>query len=205
MKGNPNDRKNGGKAIVNLKEKEDLIKRLSLTYYGNQLGVYLSTESIAAHSIVYCSRRSPDGFITQQEVIETAASVADIFKFEFLPKNDEPFADQIATLFKWVVLKGYGEMDGQGRLKINSKKKTQYLRLFLVNLLQAHIDSYLVVIYAIHCIMDSGIIIEQKKIVNELHLGIQEIFNRGGIQFMNSCLFEILNTAFGRYSSMGIC
>lgn len=41
--------------------------------------------------------------------------------------------------------------------------------------------------------------------VNELHICVQEIFKRGGIKFMSSCLFEVLNRAFARFSEMGIC
>lgn len=84
--------------------------------------------------------------------------------------------------------------------------RIQLLKLeFFKNLLQAYIDSYLVVMYAIYGIMENGTVIEQQKLVNGLHVGIQEIYYKNGITFMNSCLFEILNTAFGRFSELGIC
>lgn len=167
--------------------------------------MYLSTESITTHAIKYCSLKSADGAISSKDVIQTASDITYIFKNEFLPKNDEPLEEKVKKILAWVVNKGYGEETEDGRLLLKNDKKTKFLNHFMQNLLQAHIDSYLVVLYAIHCIMDSGIIIEQKKIVNELHLGIQEMYNRGAIQFMSSCLLDILNTAFGRYSEMGIC
>jgi len=72
-------------------------------------------------------------------------------------------------------------------------------------LLQQYIDSYYIVLFAINDLMEKGIVIEQQKLVDELHLGIQEIYNRGGIKFIDSCLFEVVNTAFGRFSELGVC
>ena len=51
--------------------------------------------------------------------------------------------------------------------------RIQLLKLeFFKNLLQAYIDSYLVVLYAIYGIMENGTVIEQQKLVNGLHVGI---------------------------------
>jgi hypothetical protein len=56
----------------------------------------------------------------------------------------------------------------------------------------------------INGLMETGIIIEQTKLVNELHIGVQEIYYQKAIKFMNSCLVEVLNTAFGRFAEIGI-
>jgi hypothetical protein len=76
---------------------------------------------------------------------------------------------------------------------------------FFINLMQAIVDSYLVVVSTIYELASQQIVLEQSKLVNELHICVQEIFKRGGIKFMSSCLFEILNRAFARFSEMGIC
>ena len=76
---------------------------------------------------------------------------------------------------------------------------------FLICLLQAIVDSYVIVAATIYELQTQQIVLEQTKLVNELHICIQEIFKRGGIKFMSSCLFEVLNRAFARFSEMGVC
>lgn len=53
--------------------------------------------------------------------------------------------------------------------------------------------------------MEKGYVIEKKKLVNQLHLGIQEIYNHGTIKFIDSCLIETINTAFDRFIDLGVC
>lgn len=53
--------------------------------------------------------------------------------------------------------------------------------------------------------MQTGRVIEQPKLVTEIHLGVQEIYYRGGIKFMSSCIIEVLNTAISRFSQLGVC
>ena len=54
--GDPNAKKTGDLAIIDTKEKDSLLKQMSLVYYGNQLGVYLSTESILCHAYILISK-----------------------------------------------------------------------------------------------------------------------------------------------------
>ena len=53
--------------------------------------------------------------------------------------------------------------------------------------------------------MLKNITLDQIKLVNELHIAIQEIYYKNCIRFINSCLFEILNTAIGRFAELGMC
>lgn len=53
--------------------------------------------------------------------------------------------------------------------------------------------------------MENGIVIDQQKLVNGLHIGIQDIYFKNGITFINSCITEILNTAFGRFNELEVC
>lgn len=76
---------------------------------------------------------------------------------------------------------------------------------FLKILLQKFFDTYFIVIFVISEMMDKSYVIEQQKLVNQLHLGVQEIYNRGAIKFIDSCLIETINTAFERFIDIGVC
>ena len=54
--GDPMQKKTGDLATIDVTEKDSLLKQMSLVYYGNQLGVYLSTESILCHAYSLISR-----------------------------------------------------------------------------------------------------------------------------------------------------
>ena len=56
VKGKPLDKKVGDQAIVNFKERDSLLKTLSMSYYANTLGVYFNVECILAHSFNYYRR-----------------------------------------------------------------------------------------------------------------------------------------------------
>lgn len=60
-----------------------------LVYYGNQLGVYLSTESILCHSYSLLSRTTKDSAVSVSELSNKAKCISLIFKNEFLPERDE--------------------------------------------------------------------------------------------------------------------
>jgi len=49
-----------------------------------------------------------------------------------------------------------------------------------------------------------GITIEQSKLINQLHLSAQELHNDGLLKYMNSCLIEVLQSAFGRFAELGV-
>ena len=52
INGNPFDKKLGSKASVDLEfDGDQMLKALSMSYYGNMLGVHLSLESIMFHAI----------------------------------------------------------------------------------------------------------------------------------------------------------
>jgi hypothetical protein len=58
---------------------------------------------------------------------------------------------------------------------------------------------------ALNNIMEIGATVEQGKLINELHLAAQELYYKGHIRFMTSCLKEILITAFNRFTELGAC
>ena len=52
--------------------------------------------------------------------------------------------------------------------------------------------------------MELQVIIEQKKLIAQLHESIQSLHYKGSIKFMNSCLIEIMETAYGRFAELGL-
>ena len=66
--GDPNAKKTGDLAIIDTKEKDSLLKQMSLVYYGNQLGVYLSTESILCHAYSLISKQTKQSVISIEKI-----------------------------------------------------------------------------------------------------------------------------------------
>ena len=86
-----------------------------------------------------------------------------------------------------------------------NEKVNSYKFAFFQNLLLAYIDAYLVVGLTMHNIMMKNLTVDQNRLVNELHIAVQEIHYKGVLKYMNSCLFEMLNSAIGRFSELDIC
>lgn len=90
VKGDPMNKKKGDEAIVFFKERDQLLKTLSMSYYANQLGVYFNAECILAHSVNYLRKTSaPDKRLSITKVIEMAKFIEQIFRNEFLSSVDE--------------------------------------------------------------------------------------------------------------------
>ena len=54
------------------KERDELLKTLSMSYYANQLGVYFNVECIVAQSVNYFRKTSADDKISIADVVEMA-------------------------------------------------------------------------------------------------------------------------------------
>ena len=76
---------------------------------------------------------------------------------------------------------------------------------FIHSLLASYIDTYLIVAETLYSIMELGITIEQNKLVSQLHESIQALYYKGQVRFINSCLPEVIETAFSRYAELEIC
>jgi len=92
------------------------------------------------------------------------------------------------------------EQNPDGTFSLSSDKLCQQRYYFFKDLCQPFIDSYLVVAMTINDMMQAGRVIEQSKFVTEIHIGVQEIFFKGGIKFMSSCLIQVLDSAVGRFA-----
>ena len=93
-------------------------------------------------------------------------------------------------------------MDSQGTISLPENPE---VTLFLKNLVQPYLDSYCIVLIVLNDLMDRFSGIEQSKLVNEIHVGIQEIFLGKGIRYVSSCTKEILNNSIYRFHQLGAC
>lgn len=134
--------------------------------------------------------------------------IQDIFKNEFLTidgtaeLNEQKFRHILGIVHE----KGVYDVNFEkGEMTPIINSVNQNTLRFLRDLLQSYVDSYLIVAHAISCLQEAGVTIEQGKLLSQLHLTIQELHNDGYIKYMNSCLIEVLQTAFGRFAELGVC
>lgn len=156
VKGKPLDKKLGDKAIVNIEERNSLLQSLAMSYYANQLAVNFSVESIIAHSFNYLSKVS-GGPITVNQVFETSQVVSEIFKDEFLPQEKELDKETVMEFIKMFEKEQMFKLEGD----FVSLHETKRGKLnFLICLLQAIVDSYVIVAATIYELQTQQIVLE---------------------------------------------
>lgn len=195
IQGNPEDKRNGDKAVVNVTKNVDVLKQLSLAYCATPIGVALCHETIMAYAVFYLSRNQSQAVLTISDVLRTAQMIQDIFKNEFLTRDGT--SELSEQKVKWVLAvaheKGIFDVNfDKGEIVPIANSVNQNTLRFLRDLLQSYVDSYLIVAHAISCLQEMGVTIEQGKLLSQLHLTIQELHNDGIIKYMNSCLIEVL-------------
>jgi hypothetical protein len=116
--GNPEDRKKGGEAIVNMKEQTSLLKTLSLAYYGNQLFVYFRREAFIAHSISLALQKAPGQPVAMSTIITNSLAIQRVFKNEFLPILGELDDQSITALMNFQVKLGWYQRDKDGNIML---------------------------------------------------------------------------------------
>lgn len=134
--------------------------------------------------------------------------IQDIFKNEFLSMDGPGLLDEdkVKEILSVAHERKIAVVDFEkGQVSLALTRVTKNVLKFLRGLLQSYVDSYLVVAQTISCLQEAGVTIEQRKLLSQLHLSIQELHNIGIIRYMNSCLIEVLETAFGRFAELGVC
>lgn len=76
---------------------------------------------------------------------------------------------------------------------------------FFKDLSQSVIDSYYIVSLVLAEMHANSKNQERNEVVDLIHYSVQEIFNQGGIKFMNSCVHDNLYNAFLRFSQLNVC
>ena len=71
IEGKPMDKRQGNKATVDLNFSGDqMLKTLSMSYYGNQLGVYFSAEAIVIYAIDILFKEKKTSTLKLNEIVE---------------------------------------------------------------------------------------------------------------------------------------
>jgi hypothetical protein len=66
------------------------------------------------------------------------------------------------------------------------------------------VETYLIVILAIQAVNRDGFVVREKKLISEVHFKIQEMHEAGLVTQLGSCLIDVIKTAVGKYSQMGL-
>ena len=75
---------------------------------------------------------------------------------------------------------------------------------FFSKLIMPLIDTYLITLTAIEQLCGKNLVIKQKTLVNELHIGIKSLYSEGSIPMLHSCLKQTIKTAIERFELMGL-
>jgi len=62
------------------------------------------------------------------------------------------------------------------------------------------VDCYHVVALCLARVSEIGATFEQRILSCELHLVIKDLYEMGIVRYMNSCLIEVIDAAFARFS-----
>ena len=103
--------------------------------------------------------------------------------------------------------------DEIGVIEVSSDKQTVRLAKtessktlidFFSRLILPLIDTYLISLTAIEQLCGKNLVIKQKTLVKELHVGIKHLYTQGCLPMLHSCLKETILTALTRFSQMGL-
>lgn len=191
--------------MIVMQEKNEVLKHLSLAYYANQMSVYFKLESIIAQSIHYFITRNNLKSVTLLQIFERSTVISEILQNEFLNKNLTVEPEDVENQMNEAVKRNWYIRNSDGSFSMQSDDLSLQYHSFFKNLSQAYIDAYFVVALTLNEMMEGRHVIEQTKLVNEIHIAVQEIYNKGGIRFLSSCVHEVLTTAIRRFSQLGVC
>ena len=63
-------------------------------------------------------------------------------------------------------------------------------------------DTYLITLITIEQLCGKNLVIKQKTLVKQLHIGFKSLYSQGNIPMLHSCLKETINTAIERFEQM---
>jgi len=82
--------------------------------------------------------------------------------------------------------------------------KSATLLDFFSKLILPFMDTYLITLATIEQICGKNLVIKQKTIITELHVGIKSCYSQGLIPMLHSCIKETILTALSRFSELGL-
>ena len=88
--------------------------------------------------------------------------------------------------------------------KIVNTEKSMALIEFFSQLVKPLIDSYSITLTAVEQLCGKNLVIKQKTLVKELHVGLKRLYAKGNIPTLHSCLKETIKSALERFEQMGL-
>lgn len=143
--------------------------------------------------------------VTLIQIFERASIISEILQNEFLNKNLTIEPEDVENQMNEAVKRNWYLRNPDGSFSLPHDDLSLQYHSFFKNLSQSYIDAYYVVALTLSEMMEGRQVIELSKLVNEIHIAVQEIFNQGGIRFLSSCVHEVLTTAIRRFAQLGVC
>jgi hypothetical protein len=94
--------------------------------------------------------------------------------------------------------------EAAGFVEIDKKNNKGFLLNYFRKIGHYIADTYLIVIFALQDICEANHIINETRLVHELHLTIMEMYNDNIIKELPSCLKELIETALRRFNAIGL-
>lgn len=185
----------------------DLRTMLGLSHYSLQLSAVFILEGCMCHVIQahFAQKDAKPLYIT--ELFERGKKLAEFLKNEHLISysQDEPrMRERMLYFIKREKINWAAGLENEAIvIDLNANESNMFLEFFSF-VTQSLVDSYLVVLLSIERICGINVVLKQKKLVNELHLAIKNLYADSMLPHLHSCLKEILWTALDRYESMGL-
>ena len=89
-------------------------------------------------------------------------------------------------------------------VSISKKDKSSRMLRFFLSLNQPLVDTYYCVLLTIEHICGKPIVLRLNKLVKELHASIKELYTEETLQYLHSCLMDIIRTSLRRFEDMGL-
>jgi hypothetical protein len=185
---------------VNLEKKANQREQLSLAYYSICI-VQHALLDIAVNTVLLSISRKKDQ-TTAADLHQHVTTISHIGHNEYNEGEHQPVAQLIEE--KLIILDSFKEISyniASGEIKVLKENGAFLLNYF--NRLGHYIsDTYLIVLFALQAICETSKVIQESKLVNELHTTIIQLHNHNVIKELPSCLKELIETALRRFAAI---
>ena len=94
--------------------------------------------------------------------------------------------------------------DDQKTIRLAESESATTLLDFFSKLVLPLIDTYLITMTACEQLCGKNLVIKQKTLVKELHVGIKYLYSQGFLPMLHSCIKETIITALSRFAQMDL-
>jgi len=129
---------------------------------------------------------------------------ADLFKNESLARL-EPTNEVVMQRVHYFKERGMLEVsEDQLTVRLAKTDDASTLLDFFSGLILPLMDTYLITLAAIEQLCGKNLVMKQKTLVRELHVGIKFLYSQGDIPMLHSCIKETISTALARFAELGL-